>query len=437
MAQILKSFEEEFQRLDPALPLYPFRTKGWEQLIQQGLPTKDDEAFSYLFLKELFQESFVVKSSKHKEGSFDQERILRSVFPESRHSYLTFIDGQFSKELSDCSGLPSHTVLTSLDEAFHSHRQFLQASFSRVLKQEKDPFALLNLSFHSQGMFLYLPPSTRLQAPVQCLFFSSPGFPRLISPRLHFVLGKHSEGAVIFTPIGDSSEDLDTSSHLFIPYTEVFLEEGADLQWFHSPSSPLKMWQFETVRAQLKQNARLKTLNITQGEKVFRQSYHVQLKGENSEVELKGLSALSHNRTAHTHVVVEHQAPHTRSQQLFKGVLSDTSQSSFEGKIFVHKSAQKTESYQLNRNLVLSPGAVANSKPNLEIFADDVKASHGATVSQLEPNHLLYLQTRGILPQQARCLLIEGFCREVLEDVPYPSLRLLAQSITEKTAKRV
>src|SRR5262249_47004993 len=125
---------------------------------------------------------------------------------------------------------------------------------------------------------------------------------------------------------------------------------------------------------------------------------------------------------AHTHAIVEHQAPHTTSMQRFKGVLNGHSQSSFEGKILVHPEAQKTQAYQLNNNLLLSRGAIAQSKPNLEVFADDVKASHGATFSQLERDKLFYLNTRGIDFNLARRLLIWGFCREMIEGIPYHSL---------------
>lgn len=158
------------------------------------------------------------------------------------------------------------------------------------------------------------------------------------------------------------------------------------------------------------------------GGKAVRQSYCIQLKGENSEVNLSGLWMLDGNRTAHTHAIVDHEAPRTRSMQRFKGVLNDHSQSSFEGKILVRAEAQKTEAYQLNNNLILSQGSIANSKPNLEVFADDVKASHGATVSQLEEEQLFYLSTRGIDPILARRLLIGGFCREMIDKISYDSL---------------
>jgi Fe-S cluster assembly protein SufD len=149
-----------------------------------------------------------------------------------------------------------------------------------------------------------------------------------------------------------------------------------------------------------------------------RHDYRVAMSGENSEALLHGLLTLKDRREAHNNILIDHQAPHCRSNQLFKGVLSDVSRSSFEGKILVRQEAQKTEAFQLNNNLLLSERANADSKPNLEIFADDVKASHGATIGQLNAEHLFYLKTRGLRDIEAKKLLVNGFCREILDLIP-------------------
>jgi Fe-S cluster assembly protein SufD len=151
-----------------------------------------------------------------------------------------------------------------------------------------------------------------------------------------------------------------------------------------------------------------------------RQDFCVQLQGERAEAALNGLSLLTGSRQTHTHVLMKHEAPHTRSSQLFKTILADTSRFSFSGKIYVCREAQKTEAYQSNHNLLLSPHALAYSKPNLEIFADDVKASHGATVSKLKEDHLFYLKTRGLPMEIAKKLLVIAFGQEIIHKVVYP-----------------
>ena len=168
---------------------------------------------------------------------------------------------------------------------------------------------------------------------------------------------------------------------------------------------------------EFEKECQFRSVSLTHGSKVHRTSYALSLKGENSEVDLKGLWDLEGAKRAHTHVTIRHESPHARSMQLFKGLLKGSSQSSFEGKILVDPIAQKTQAYQLNHNLLLSDGCIANSKPNLEIFADDVKASHGATVSQLKPDQLFYLKSRGLGEQKAKELLVQGFCQEITDQI--------------------
>ncbi len=170
-------------------------------------------------------------------------------------------------------------------------------------------------------------------------------------------------------------------------------------------------------------------MSVTTGAETVRQDYHATLSGEAADATLQGIWMLKDRREAHTHVVMHHEAPHCRSMQLFKGVLDERSKSSFEGKIYVQKEAQKTEAYQLNKHLLLGERVIANSKPNLEIFADDVKASHGATMTQVDESELFYLKARGISEKAAKALLIHGFCQEMIEKIPQSFVRKKMQDL--------
>jgi Fe-S cluster assembly protein SufD len=163
-------------------------------------------------------------------------------------------------------------------------------------------------------------------------------------------------------------------------------------------------------------------VSVTDGAASVRQDFQVALKGENGEAFLNGVWMLKEKREAHVHVIVDHQAPNCHSNQMFKGVLDDNSRSSFEGKILVRSEAQKTDAYQLNNNLLLSNACLAQSKPNLEIFADDVKASHGSTVGQLNKEQLMYMRMRGIPEKEARALLVFGFMEQIIEMITIPSI---------------
>ncbi len=409
LTQLQSHFENAIQKD----PLKGFREKSWEQLKALGFPSKSHESFRYVHLRDFYLCLFDPPSEK----TIDKSLFSHAILPECIHSHIVFIDGIYSAALSDISALPSQTVLLSLDEALRTHGSFLQSHLMHALNEEKDPFAFLNLALHQSGAFIYLPPGFKPTSPLQCVHIATGDKPKLLSPRLHLILGAHSALRCIVT-----SEELQPSiAHLHAPALEIFLEEEASLDLFTCVDT-IPTWYLETVRAHLKKKARFHALSITFGGKVVRQSYRVHLKGENSQTHLNGLWMLSDHRTAHTHALIEHKAPHTHSMQRFKGVLKDASQSSFEGKIFVERLAQKTEAYQINNNLILNQGAVAYTKPGLEIFADDVKASHGATISQIDEEQLFYLQARGIDSALARQLLIHGFCKEMIEAIPYDSL---------------
>lgn len=404
---------EHFEDFGPRDSMHAFREKSWKRLCELGLPSKSHEAFRYVALRELYLSSFGTPDVRN----IDRTLFSHAILPECTHSHLVFVDGIFSPELGDTSALASQAVLLPLNEAFRTHAGFLQAHLFRFLKEEKDPFAFVNFALHPKGIFLYVPPDTDIKVPLQFLHIITDTRPLLISPRLHLVLGSRSRMKAVVTTHALHRE----SSHFHVPALEITLEEGASLEMLNIIDT-LPLWHLEAVRATLKKDASLNSLNVTFGGKVVRQSYRISLKGENSEANLNGLCVLGGRHTAHTHAVIEHEAPQTRSMQHFKCALNDVSQSGFEGKILVCPQAQKTQAYQLNKNLILSQGAIATAKPNLEIFADDVKASHGSTISHLDEEQLFYLNARGIDSKSAKHLLIEGFCHELINGIPYDAL---------------
>lgn len=192
------------------------------------------------------------------------------------------------------------------------------------------------------------------------------------------------------------------------------LEESAHLSCTLLFQQHEKAHDFFSLRATLKSRSVLKSLSVTNGSATSRHDYILHLVGEQAEAALYGAWGLAENRQHHVNVLMEHHEPSCRSLQKFKGALADASQSSFEGKIHVHQKAQKTEAYQMNNNLILGERSSANSKPNLEIFADDVKASHGSTTGQLDEEHLFYLTARGLSKNLAKTLLVRGFSEEIL-----------------------
>lgn len=391
-------------------PLYRLRQRGWDTFLEKGLPTKKSETYQYIKLRKLFAASYKAAEK----DSFDPKPWL---FEESRGSNLVFVNGFFSPEHSE---VPDGLDILPLNEAIFSFGTWINNQWAKTLKEETDPFALLNSALFSEGALLYISPKAVIKKPIQLLFVTTEeGI--MSSPRVEVFLGKQAEVALVSRHVilkENSFTNLFLNAHLEdnakLTYTQVATECAL-------PGT----WVFDATRAHIKRDSNFTTHMATQGSETTRFDYQVEIAGENASCHLNGIWMLRQSLEAHVHVLMKHLAPNCTSLQLFKGALADSSRSSFEGKILVKKEAQKTDSFQLNNNLLLSDHAQANSKPNLEIFADDVKASHGATVGQLDSEELFYLRTRGYTEQEAKGLLTRAFLRDVLSKIEIPSVKEL------------
>lgn len=412
-----RQLKQLFLSQDEQDGLAPFRKRAWDHFEELGLPTVKTETFQYLRLRRLFDKQFQLACSY----SLSKQEIAGYILPPCARSCAVFVNGQLDLRLSSFEGLPKKVVAICLQEAFRSFGSFINNQVARFLREEMDPFAALNAAFQRQALFFYVPPNTVIETPIQILHLLD-GQNALYSPRSEFFFGALSEAQVIRTVVrlNGAGGFLNDASHFAI-------EEGAKITYSRviCPSSS-SLWHFDATRTTLKKDSSFKSYIVQEGAEAYRDDYRISLIGPNAEVYLGGVWMLKNKAESHTHVYMDHQSPHCRSMQLFKGILDDSSRSSFEGKIYIHKAAQKTQAFQLNHNLLLSDAAQSDSKPNLEIFADDVKASHGATVGQLDPEHLFYLSTRGLNLNMAKHVLIQGFCHEVIDQIPVAALRTLA-----------
>lgn len=384
-------------------PLFRLRQQAWDRFLEKGLPDKKSEVYQYVKLRKLFA----------RELTQGQKRELDPSKLSLEGERLLFINGFFCPEMSV---IPKEVEILPLSEAIFSFGTFLNNQWAKMVKEEKDPFALLNSALFTEGALIYLPPKKRLPNPLQ-LYFITTDAPIFSMPRLEVFLGGAAEAHFVTHHIALSGGGFVNA------FTNLHLEEGAKATLTQAALDLPDLWVFDALRAHLKREATLTTHMATTGTETARFDYQVELAGERAQAHLNGLWMLKENREAHVHVLMKHSAPFCPSLQHFKGVLNDSSRSSFEGKIFVHKEAQKTDSFQMNNNLLLSDHAQAYSKPNLEIFADDVKASHGATFGQLDAEELFYLKARGLNEREAKGFLTRAFLQEVLYKMEASSLR--------------
>lgn len=405
-------FEEQLKRHYQLLPgdaaLETIRQKAWDRFQAVGLPQKNQEVWRSIKLRKLFEKSLTLPSL----GTRSREGIETLILPGFKKRCLVMINGQLDLELSSTEDLGGRLIVSHLERAAKSYGGFLKPAWMQAIKEETDPFAVLNSALGAKGAFVYLPPNAIIEKPVQILSVHSSETSSLVQPRLHLFAGKGSRITLVSTPHVFSSGSVCNASF------ELSIDENADVSLYQlNHRMPEAHWQLETTRSFLKRDSRFTAVNLTNGSETVRSDYKAVLTGENGEVNLSGLWMLQGNREAHTNILIDHQAPHCRSNQLFKGVLDDASRSSFEGKIYVRQAAQKTDAFQLNNNLLLSEKANAFSKPNLEIFADDVKASHGATVGQLDKEQLFYLKSRGYSQEMAQKTMIKGFYLEIIDQI--------------------
>lgn len=395
--------------------LQKVRAKAWDHFLGLGLPTRKNDVYRYIRLRSFFAGNYEQSAI----SEITAKHVAPHILPECSQSVLVFVNGHYSAALSKIGALPKRAVAVSLEEAMRTYGGFLNNRWAASLKDEADPFAAINAALHRDGLFLYLPPKTVVEVPVQILnVIDARESSMLIMPRLQGFIGSQSEISFVST-----QAVLSGTKYAFNMVSDIAIEDEAHVRYTQAVDlADTLIWHFDALRTTLKRNSTLKTISATQGSATVRFDYRVALTGENAEAFLNGVWMLAGKNEAHTHVLIEHQAPNCRSNQLFKGALDDTSHSSFEGKILVRQAAQKTEAFQLNNNLLLSDRANAESKPNLEIFADDVKASHGSTFGQLDSEQIFYMKTRGFNEAAAKNLLVYGFCQEVLDMIQVPSL---------------
>ena len=420
----VQSLQDIYQQHVSSDALGKARARAWDHFLELGLPTRRDEAFQYIRLHALTASNYGAAPT----GTIDDAVLQSHVLPECEGAVLAFVNGAFSLELSDLSAIDEvqsgRMVVAPLSEAVRTYGAFLNNRWKKSVKEECDPFAALNAAAHAEAAFVYVPPKTVVERPIQILHLIDSDGPAVVMPRIQGFVGSSAQLNMVNTtavlPCAAPSEqkvwnnqvsDFSVDDNAHVTLTQVTLD------------ADLPTWHFDAVRAQVKGNGSFTATAVTTGSETVRNSYAVQLLGENANATLNGLLLLSGRKEAHAHILIDHQAPHCDSRQLFKHALADASRSSFEGKILVRRPAQKTDAFQLNNNLLLSDKAHADSKPNLEIFADDVKASHGATFGQLDTDELFYLKTRGFSDSAAKQLLVNGFAKEIVDLVTIPSIQ--------------
>jgi len=404
----------------PLLPTWMLRLReaALNRFERLGFPTTDLEDWKYTNVAPIARGGLVPVSASAT-GALSFEAVNAFVCPEAA-SRLVFINGIYRAEFSSIENLPPVVSVKTLREALTGEYEIdLRSRLTRPVETETDGFRALNDAFLGQGAFIYLPKGVQVANPIQLLFLSAPTpQPSAFFPRVIIVAERESEATII-----ESYEALGESRSLTNAVVEVSVGENARLTHYKVQRESDHAFHIATTNAELERNASYDLTTVTLGAQLSRHGLNIKLAHEGAECWIDGLYLVGTGQHADTHSLIDHTSPHCASHQLYKGILDGKSRAVFNGKVFVHKDAQKTDAKQSNKNLLLSNEARVDTKPQLEIYADDVKCAHGATVGQLEEEELFYLVSRGLHPELARNLLTYGFAEELVNKIKIESIK--------------
>jgi Fe-S cluster assembly protein SufD len=341
-----------------------------------------------------------------------KEEIDALILPQCRASCIVFVDGYYDRTLSNTSALPLSCAILPMNEAAKSYGSVLQDRQIEELQEEREALAALNGALQGEGLFFFIPSDITIPGPVQVL--SILGSNGLMAPRIELFLGKRSSLEIVQTFYGQGTA---------IDVIDISLDSSAHLQIVDTFDGAMDAKIDRYLRASIKKDAQIDSFSGSMGAAMLHRSHSAILCEEGASAIFNGLDRLHKTREAHTRLNIMHRAPRSFSRQHFKKILEDQSRSSCQGNVRIERDAQKSDASQHFSHLILSDAAIAKAQPDLEIFADDVKVSHGATFSQPGAEALFYLQSRGLSLMDAKQLWMQGFCRELIEGIGIPFMR--------------
>ena len=392
---------------------HSIRRKGIERLEEVGFPTLKTEEWKYTNVIPLLKNSFVPITEKTGEGIELSEKFYH--FNSYRIAFYNgFAEGNNTAE----NALPEGVIVESLKFAVENHSELVNKHLGKYLKINSG-FEAINSAYLNDGIFVYLPKNVVLEKPLQILFFDDADG-GLSNYRNLIVAEKNSSASVVFNSAGEEGK-----KYFVNTVNEIVVGENAALKLYTIQNESAASYHIEKSEAEVKDSGTFKYYSFPFGGGLVRNDISVELDGENINCHLYGLYPARKDQHIDNHTFINHAKPNSFSEELYKGILEDEAHGVFAGKILVSPDAQKTNAYQSNKTLLLSRTATIDTKPQLEIYADDVKCSHGATVGQLDKEQLFYILSRGIPFDAARSMLIKAFANDVLAKVEIGELKEL------------
>ncbi|MCA0388203.1 MAG: Fe-S cluster assembly protein SufD [Bacteroidetes bacterium] len=427
--QIKKWYVDTFERLEAnlngetKLPIHQLRKAAIEKFLELKFPALKDEEWKYTNISPLLGHKFEDTTAK----SFKPQDVNLSDYLFHRENYYTivFINGIYDPVNSQQLEEPGIT-LCNLKTAISKYSEEVNLHIGKFAKIENNIFTALSTACINDGVFLKVKSGKSLDKPVQILYVNSGGDNLLIQPRNLFIIGKNARAKVV-----ESYYTQGNSVYFTNAVTETYVDQHGSLEHIKIQEESLEAFHISTTEIDVEQESTYASYNINFGGKLVRNDLNARFNGEHAHCTLNGLYLADGQQHIDNHTLIDHAVPNCESHEMYKGVLNDSGRAVFNGKVFVRKDAQKTNAFQENKNVLLSNDARVDTKPQLEIFADDVKCSHGATIGKLNNESIFYLRARGIGEELAKTIIINAFANDAVHTITMEEVR---QRIEERVA---
>jgi len=393
------------------------RKESIQRFSQLGFPTTKNEEWKYTNIAPIAKGNFRYSNPSDK-FKLTREDIREFLICGKDAIVLVFENGRFNEDLSVLNNVLKNVIITSL--ASSGDNEIVKKNFGKYASVRTEAFIALNTAFTYDGAFVHIPAKTILEQPIHLLYVNDARAEAAVAyPRNLIVVENNSQ-----LKIAESFHCMQSENHNFNnSVTEVVVHENSIVEFDKIQNETPQAFHINHTEAYLEKNSTFNITTITLGGAIVRNNLHIVLNDVNCTAHLYGLYLLNGTQLVDNHTLVDHAKPNCYSNELYKGLIDGKAHGVFNGKIYVRKDAQKTNAYQSNKNILLSDDALMNAKPQLEIFADDVKCSHGATTGQLDEDALFYLRSRGIGEENAKALLNVAFAADIINNVTIDALK--------------
>ncbi|TDD99723.1 Fe-S cluster assembly protein SufD [Flavobacterium cellulosilyticum] len=425
--KLLSSFMAFEERIDVHSELYNVRTTAIKNFENKGFPTKKEESWKYTSLNAILKNDFTVFPKN--ESTIEFKEVKKYFIHEIDTYKVVFIDGVFSSHLSSTTheGLDVCLMSSALNKP--KYKMIIDTYFNNIASKDES-LTTLNTAFANEGAYINIPKSTVVRKPIEIMYFSTGNEAALmVQPRNLVIVGENSHVQII-----ERHQNLTKNPVLTNSVTEIFAQKRAIVDYYKIQNDNLEANLIDNTYVSQKQGSHVSVHTFSFGGNLTRNNLNFYHFGERLTSTLNGITIIGDNQHVDHYTLVNHATPNCESFQDYKGIFSDNSTGVFNGKVYVEREAQKTNAFQKSNNILLSDKATINAKPQLEIFADDVKCSHGCTVGQLDETAMFYMQQRGIPKKEAKALLMYAFSNAVIENIKIPEIK---QRITKIIANKL